>query len=61
MKKFLPVILIISGILLFIATIVISILSPKLPELIATYGFIILGYVSIIVFTVGIYKYDEQK
>ena len=61
MKKTGPLLLIIMGIFAFIATIVIAVLSPKLPDFIATYGFIIMGYISILIFTVGMFKLNKDK
>lgn len=61
MKKTLAILIIIIRVLLFIGSILIAIYSPKLPAFVATYGFIVTGYLSIAVFTFGIFKYFDKK
>lgn len=54
MKKFIPYMLMFIGVLAFLSTVVISIVSEDLPETIISVGLIVIGYFGIILFYIGI-------
>lgn len=54
MKRFIPYMLMFIGVLAFLATVVISIVSGDLPETIISVGLIVIGYFGIILFYIGI-------
>lgn len=53
-KRFLPYIFMTIGVLAFISTVVISIVSEELPETIISIGLIVIGYFGIVLFYIGI-------
>lgn len=61
MKRIFPIILIVCGFLFFGTTFIVAVYSDKLPQLLATYGFILLGYLSLIFFTIGVMQLYKQK
>ena len=60
MKKILPIILIIISLLLFGSLVYITIYAKELPEIIATIGFIVIGYISVVLFAVGWFKIKKS-
>jgi hypothetical protein len=61
MKKVISIILMIIGLIFFAMTYIVAIFSQKLPEWIATYGFIILGYLSLIAFALGVFNFKVKR
>lgn len=60
MKKIKPIILIIISILLFGVLIYISIYEEDLSDFVITVGFIIIGYIAVILFALGWFNIKKK-
>lgn len=60
MKKIIPIILMMISILLSGALIYIAIYENDLPELLTSIGFIVIGYIAVILFAIGWFKIKKK-
>lgn len=61
MKKLLNIFMIFISVLMFFGLILIAIYADKLPDFIKIIGFTVIGYASLILFTIGVFKIGKSK